>query len=77
MKLFLLTLAAVALCVLLLSVRLFFGRAFVQTHVGGNKLMRRRGIGCVQTQDAQARSKRRKGVREREERIQSSHNDSL
>ncbi len=64
MKLFLLTLLLVAVCVVLLSVRLFFGRAFVRTHVGDNKLMRRRGIGCVQSQDAQARAAR-KGVREK------------
>jgi len=39
----------------LLSVRLFFGKPFVQTHVGQSKAMRRRGIHCVQEQDAEAR----------------------
>lgn len=55
MKVFLLTLIFVALAVVLLSVRLFFGRSFVKTHVSQNKAMRERGIHCVQAQDAAAR----------------------
>ncbi len=56
MKLFLLTLVIVAFCVALLAVRLFFGKAFVKTHVDQSKAMRQRGIHCVQAQDAEQRA---------------------
>ena len=48
----------------LLSVRLFFGKGFVKTHVDQSKAMRQRGIGCVQSQDAAARIENRKRVKE-------------
>lgn len=48
----------------LLSVRLFFGKSFVKTHVDQSKAMRQRGIGCVQSQDAAARIENRKRVKE-------------
>lgn len=60
MKLFLIVLVAVAACVLLLSVRLFFGRAFVKTHVDQSDFLRKQGIHCVQSQDAEARNKAKK-----------------
>lgn len=56
LKLFIITLLIVAVCFALISVRLFFGRAFVKTHVDQSKAMRQRGIHCVSTQDAQARA---------------------
>lgn len=56
LKLFIITLLIVAVCFVLISVRLFFGRAFVKTHVDQSKAMRQRGIHCVSTQDAQARA---------------------
>lgn len=52
----------IAICMLLLSVRLLLlknGR-FVNTHVSGSKAMRQRGIGCVQSQDRAARRKIKK-----------------
>ena len=56
-KLFLIILAIVAVCVALLSVRLFVGRKFVHTHVEGNKELHRRGIKCARSLDAEMRSK--------------------
>jgi hypothetical protein len=51
-----LVLLIIAIAVLLLSVRLLFGKKeFVHTHVEGNPDMERRGIGCVKSQDRQAR----------------------
>ena len=56
----LITLLIVAICVLLLGVRVFFvkGGKFPNTHVSGNKALRDKGIGCVQSQDQEARRKR-------------------
>ena len=55
-KLFLIVLGIVAVCVALLSVRLFVGREFVHTHVEGNKELHRRGIKCARALDPQMRS---------------------
>lgn len=65
MELFIVTLIIVALCIALLSVRLFFGRSFVKTHVDQSKAMRQRGIRCVQSQDAEARIENAKRVKEK------------
>ena len=56
----LITLLIVAICVLLLGVRVFFvkGGKFPNTHVSGNKALRDKGLGCVQSQDREARRKR-------------------
>ncbi|MCH5181246.1 MAG: hypothetical protein J1F06_01315 [Prevotellaceae bacterium] len=62
------SLAIIFLSLLLLSVRLFFGRGFVDTHVGNNLHMRRRGIGCVESMDAGLRNRQNKGIREKSER---------
>lgn len=62
------SLAIIFLSLLLLSVRLFFGRGFVDTHVGNNPHMRRRGIGCVESMDAGLRNRQNKGIREKSER---------
>ena len=47
----------VAISVALLGVKVFFvkGGRFPNTHVGGNKAMRDKGIGCVVSQDREAR----------------------
>lgn len=50
---------------LLLCVRLFFGRGFVKTHVDQSKAMRERGIRCVQAQDAEARILNTKQIKEK------------
>ena len=62
MKLFLIVLIAVAISVILLSVRLFFGKAFVKTHVDQNNFLRKQGIHCAQSQDAAARLKGKKRI---------------
>lgn len=55
----LITLLIVAICVLLLGVKVFFvkGGKFPNTHVSGNKALRDRGIGCVQSQDREAQER--------------------
>ena len=46
-----LTVGIVAICVLFLCVGIVIKGRFPNTHVSGNKEMRKRGIGCVQSQD--------------------------
>lgn len=55
----LLTLLIVAICIVLLGVKVFFVKngKFPNGHVSGNKAMRDRGIGCVQSQDREAQRK--------------------
>ncbi len=48
---FLLTLAIVAISLLLLGVGILFKRKFPNTHVGGNKALNKEGVYCAQTQD--------------------------
>ncbi len=59
LKTLLVTLALVAASVVLLCVRIILvkGGRFPNTHVGGNKHLRQKGIGCVQSQDREARGK--------------------
>lgn len=72
--LFLITLVVVGLTVLLLGVQTFFSKKkkFPNTHVGGNKALAKKGIFCVQTQDAlerrniQPRQDNTKEVKEKE-----------
>lgn len=62
----LLILLIVAISVLLLGVKVFFvknGR-FPNGHVSGNRAMRERGIGCVQSQDREAQRKPRFSIEE-------------
>ncbi len=66
MKEFIAVLIIVALCVALLSVRLFFGKSFVKTHVSQSRAMRQRGIGCVQSQDAAMRRESKYRVKEKQ-----------
>ena len=63
----LITLLIVAICILLLGLRIFFfkGKKFPNTHISGSKAMRDKGIGCVQSQDREAREERRFAVREK------------
>lgn len=55
------TLVIVAVSLLLLGVQTFFSkrRKFPHTHVGGNKALAKKGVFCVQTQDALERRKSR------------------
>ncbi len=47
------------IAVLLMGVKIFFTKEgkFPDIHIGDNKAMRERGIGCATSQDAQIRSK--------------------
>ncbi len=62
---FLFSLLIIAIGVALLSVRLFAGKNFVHTHVDGNKALNRKGIHCIQAQDAALRGGNPKRVNER------------
>ena len=57
----LITLLIVAISVVLLGVKVFLlkGGRFPNSHVSGSKAMRERGIGCVQSQDREARRRPR------------------
>lgn len=50
-----LTALIVAICIVLLCVGILLKGRFPNMHVSGNQEMRRRGIGCVQSQDREAR----------------------
>lgn len=65
------TLLIVAICVILLGVKVFFvkGGRFPNGHVSGNKAMRERGIGCIQSQDREARKKPRFSIDELEKAL--------
>ena len=69
------SLLIVAICIVLLAVKILFvrGGKFPNTHVSGSKAMRERGIGCVQSQDREARQKRRLTFKDMEQAV----NDSL
>lgn len=56
----LITLLIVAICLVLLGVKVFFTKngKFPNGHVSGNKALRDRGIDCVQSQDREAQNKR-------------------
>ncbi len=64
----LITLLIVAICVALLGIRIWFvkGGKFPNTHVSGNKTLRKKGVGCVQSQDREARKKSKFAVNEKE-----------
>ncbi len=49
------TAGIVAICVLFLSIGIIIKGRFPSMHVSGNKEMQKRGIGCVQSQDREAR----------------------
>ena len=72
----LITLLIVAICVLLLGVKVFFvkGGKFPNGHVSGNKALWKKGIGCVQSQDREAQKKPRFSVDELEKALNESVN---
>lgn len=63
----LISLLIVTICVALLGVNVFFtkSRRFPNLHVSGNKALRKKGIGCAQSQDREARKANPLAVRER------------
>ena len=56
----LITLLIVAISLVLLGVKVFFtkGGKFPNGHVSGNKALRKKGIGCAQSQDREAQQKK-------------------
>jgi len=56
---------AISIAFLAIGIILRKNGKFPNTHVSGNKAMRKRGIGCVQSQDREARAPKRIKVRER------------
>lgn len=55
----------IALCVVLLAVRLFFGKPFVSMHIDESQAMKQQGIDCVVKQDWQQRHSENKPIKER------------
>ncbi|MDH6358643.1 hypothetical protein [Parabacteroides sp. PF5-9] len=56
----LITVIILVICIALLSVKILFkkGGEFPNTHVGGNKTLRKKGIHCAKTQDKEAAKQR-------------------
>lgn len=67
----LITVAIMAIALLLLGVKVFFvkGGRFPNSHVSGNKAMRERGIGCVQSQDREAQRRPKFSIAEVEKAL--------
>lgn len=67
LKTILITVLIVAICIALLSIKILFQKngRFPNTHVSGNKAMREKGIGCVQSQDREARIHNKHAISER------------
>lgn len=67
LKTILITVLIVAICIALLSVKILLKKngRFPNTHVSGSKAMRERGIGCVQSQDREARKNNPNAIPER------------
>ena len=61
-----LTAGIVAICVFFLCIGIVIKGHFPSMHVSGNKEMRKRGIGCVQSQDREARKENKHAIAERE-----------
>ena len=68
LKTILITVLIVAICMALLSVKILSKKngRFPNTHVSGSKAMRERGIGCVQSQDREARKHNKHAISERQ-----------
>ena len=66
-KTLLYTLLIIAISIALLSITIIIKKngKFPNTHVGGNKHMRKRGIKCVQSQDREARKENPHRIAER------------
>ncbi len=67
LKTILITMLIVAICIALLSVKILLKKngRFPNMHVSGSKAMRERGIGCVQSQDREARKNNPNAIPER------------
>ena len=72
----LITLLIVAICLVLLGVKVFFtkGGKFPNGHVSGNKALRDKGISCAQSQDREAQAKPSNSIDEYEKTLNDSMN---
>lgn len=66
-KMLLTSVLIVAVSITLLAIRIILKKngRFPNTHVGGNKALREKGIGCIEAQDAEMRTERRTIIKER------------
>ena len=66
LKTILFTVLIVAICIALLSIKIILKKngKFPNIHVGGNREMQKRGIGCVQSQDKAARKVNKRAISE-------------
>ena len=58
------TVLIVAICIALLCIGIFIKGKFPNTHVSGNKALRKKGIGCVQSQDREAQKINKRAIPE-------------
>lgn len=72
----LITLLIVAICLVLLGVKVFFtkGGKFPNGHVSGNKALRDKGISCAQSQDREAQAKSGNSIDEYEKTLNNNIN---
>lgn len=70
LKLFFVLLIIIAIAMVLLAIKLFFGKRFVHLHIDGNKPLNRKGIHCVQSMDARERKENPHRVVERKKEIE-------
>lgn len=71
----LITVLIVAICIALLSIGIFLKGKFPNTHVSGNnKALRKKGIGCVQSQDREARKPNKNAIAEIEKQSKTDNN---
>ena len=70
------TLLIVAICILLLGLKIFFvkGGKFPNGHVSGNKALKDKGIDCAQSQDREAQHKSRFSIDEHDKTLNDSMN---
>lgn len=61
LKVFIYCVIILAICIALMCVRIIFKKngRFVSSHVSSSKAMRDRGVTCVQSQDREARHKKK------------------
>ena len=76
LKTILVTVLIVAICIALLSVKIILKKngRFPNTHVSGSKALRKQGIGCVQSQDREARKANPHAVPERKVLVEEDNN---
>lgn len=70
------TMLIVAICIILLAIKIILKKngRFPNTHVSGSKALRKQGIGCVQSQDREARAPKKIRVSERKRRDETDKN---